>query len=462
MTRGGKALAVTAIGVSMSALDTTIVNVARHTIEQDFHASASSVSWVLSGYSIVYAAVLLTSGRLADRYGRKRIYTTGLLVFIGASAACGLAPTLGLLIACRVVQAMGGALLAPAALALVLPEFPMEKKSAAIGVWAAIGSLGAAAGPTLGSLIINAGSWRWAFFINLPIGLAAYVLGRRVLHESRDENATGVPDIIGIVTGVGAVGLLALGISKGNEWGYLSRRGITCFAIAALLVPVFISRCRSARLPVMDLSLLRQRYYAVANLAALLFTLPFYGSVFCNVSFLQQQWNYSVLGAGIGTAPAPIMALITSRAAGRWSDRVGQARVALLGGGLLAATCLIFSVRMTATPTYRSTFLPYNLVAGASFGMLLASLQSGAVKYLPQDRLAMGSAFYNTLRQLGSALAIAIAVAIITRPNHPLLASFRAAWAVFGIAALAVGLLMRFVYRAPIARRSVVATVVVE
>ena len=145
----------------MSALDTTIVNVARHTIEQDFGASASSVSWVLSGYSIVYAAVLLTSGRLADRYGRKRIYTTGLLVFVAASAACGLAPTLGMLIACRVVQAVGGALLAPAALALVLPEFPMEKKSMAIGVWAAIGSLGAALGPTLGSLIITTASWRW-------------------------------------------------------------------------------------------------------------------------------------------------------------------------------------------------------------------------------------------------------------------------------------------------------------
>ncbi len=462
MTRGGKALAVTAIGVSMSALDTTIVNVARHTIEQDFGASPSSVSWVLSGYSIVYAAVLLTSGRLADRYGRKRIYTTGLLVFVAASAACGLAPTLGMLIACRVVQAVGGALLAPAALALVLPEFPMEKKSMAIGVWAAIGSLGAAIGPTFGSLIISVASWRWAFYINLPIGLAAYVLGQRVLHESRDENATGVPDIVSIVAGVGAVGLLALGISKGNEWGYMSSRGLLCFALSAALLPVFIVRCRSARLPVMDLSLLRHRYYAVANIAGLLFTIPFYGAVFANVSFLQQQWNYSVLEAGLGTGPAPLMALITSRSAGRWSDRIGQARVALVGGCLLAATCLVFAVRMTDAASYLSTFLPYSLMAGASFGMLLASLQSGAVKYLPQDRLAMGSAFYNTLRQLGAALAIAITVAIITRPGYSLLSSFRTAWAMFGLIALAVGILMRFVYRAPVAERSTMATAVIE
>ena len=364
----------------MSALDTTIVNVARHTIEQDFGATASSVSWVMSGYSIVYAAVLLTSGRLADRYGRKRMYTTGLLVFIAASAACGLAPTLGLLIACRVVQAVGGALLAPAALALVLPEFPMERKSMAIGVWTAIGSLGAALGPALGSLIISVGSWRWAFFINLPIGLAAYILGRRVLHESRDANATGVPDIVSIVAGVGAVGLLALGISKGNEWGYLSSRGLLCFAIAAALLPVFIVRCRSARLPVMDLSLLRNRYYAVANLAGLMFTVPFYGTVFANVSFLQQQWKYSVLQAGLGTGPAPVLALLTSRVGGRWCDRFGQARVSMLGGGLLAATCLTFAVRMTENPSYLSTYLPYSLMAGVSFGLLLTSLQSGAVK----------------------------------------------------------------------------------
>ena len=446
----------------MSALDTTIVNVARHTIEQDFGATASSVSWVMSGYSIVYAAVLLTSGRLADRYGRKRVYTTGLLVFIAASAACGLAPTLGLLIACRVVQAVGGALLAPAALALVLPEFPMERKSMAIGVWTAIGSLGAALGPALGSLIISVESWRWAFFINLPIGLAAYILGRRVLHESRDANATGVPDIVSIVAGVGAVGLLALGISKGNEWGYLSSRGLLCFAIAAALLPVFIVRCRSARLPVMDLSLLRNRYYAVANLAGLMFTVPFYGTVFANVSFLQQQWKYSVIQAGLGTGPAPVLALLTSRVGGRWCDRFGQARVSMLGGGLLAATCLTFAVRMTENPSYLSTYLPYSLMAGVSFGLLLTSLQSGAVKYLPQDRLAMGSAFYNTLRQLGAALAIAITVAIVTRPGHAVLSSFRTAWTLFGLVAVGVGILMRFVYRAPAIERSVTETAAIE
>ena len=296
MTSGTKALVVTSIGVSMSALDTTIVNVARDTIGRSFNASESAVSWVLSGYSIVFAAVLLTAGRIADRYGRKKIYTIGLLAFITASGLCALAPTLPILIAARSLQAVGGALLSPAALALVLPEFPLEKRSAAIAVWGAIGSIGAGAGPVLGSLLLRAFGWRSAFFINLPVGLVAFVLGRKLLHESKDEEAKGIPDPVSIVAGVGSVGILALAITKGNEWGYLSPRSTICFVAAAALLPLFIWRCRTARLPVLDLRLLKQRAFAVGNVSVLFFGLPFYGQLVGNITFLQRTWHYSPLG----------------------------------------------------------------------------------------------------------------------------------------------------------------------
>jgi MFS family permease len=210
------------------------------------------------------------------------VYTIGLLVFVAASALCGLAPSLRWLIGARAAQAIGGALLTPAALALVLPEFPMEKRSAAIGVWGSIGSIAAATGPVVGGWLVDRASWRAAFFVNVPIGIIAFLVGRRVLRESRDEQAQGIPDIVSIASGIGAVALVALAISKGNEWGYVGSRARWCFGLAAVLLPLFIWRSRVARLPVLDLSLLRSRAFTVANMSTFLYSVPFYGSVVAN------------------------------------------------------------------------------------------------------------------------------------------------------------------------------------
>ncbi len=449
MTRGTKALVVTSIGVSMSALDTTIVNVARDTIGRSFNASESAVSWVLSGYSIVFAAVLLTAGRIADRYGRKKIYTVGLLAFITASGLCALAPTLPILIAARALQAVGGALLSPAALALVLPEFPLENRSAAIAVWGAIGSIGAGAGPVLGSLLLRAFGWRSAFFINLPVGLVAFVLGRKLLHESKDEAATGIPDPVSIVAGVGSVGILALAITKGNEWGYLSPRSTVCFIAAAALLPLFVWRCRTAKLPVLDLRLFKQRAFAVGNVSVLFFGLPFYGQLVGNITFLQRTWHYSVLGSGLASVPPPVIAFLTSRAAGRWCDRIGHRLVAIPGAVILALSLFLHAAFDPVTPAYWRTYGPFSLLTGFGLGILISTLQSSACKYLPRDRFAMGSAFFTTIRQLGSALAIAITVALLTRPALGVMHNARTAWVVQGASSLMVGVLMVTLYRPP-------------
>jgi EmrB/QacA subfamily drug resistance transporter len=448
VTPGGKALAITSIGVSMTALDTTIVNVARDTIARDFAGSEAAASWVMSGYSIVFAAVLLTSGRVADRYGRKRVYTTGLLLFIAASASCGLAWNLPVLVAARALQAVGGALLAPAALALVLPEFPMERRSAAIGVWGAIGSIGAAGGPTLGSFIVNGWGWRSAFLINVPLGLAAFVLGRTHLRESRDPNAVGIPDPLSIVTGVGAVGLMALAITKGNEWGYVSGRGLACFVAAVVLVPVFLWRCRVARLPVLDLSLFRHNFFAVGNASTLLFTIPFYGQLVANISFLQRVWHYSVLRAGLASSASPIAAIVAAPLAGRLLDRVGIRRMTMIGVAQLATALVLLAARATESPAYVAHFLPSLVLIGSGLGVLIPTLQTASVKFLPPDRYAMGSAFFSTIRQLGAALAVAITVALLTR-ELPTMTNYRTAWSIHLIGALAVGALMLGAFRTP-------------
>jgi EmrB/QacA subfamily drug resistance transporter len=448
MSRGAKVLAVTVIGASMTALDTTIVNVARDTLQKEFHSSPTTVSWVWSAYSIVFAVVLLTSGRVADRYGRRRIYTTGLLVFISASALCGAAPTLGLLIAARMVQAIGGALLVPSALALLLPEYPAEKRSTALGIFASISSLAAAAGPVVGGTLIDWIGWRSVFFVNVPIGLTAFVLGRRVLVESRDENAVGVPDPLSIATGIGSVGLLALVITQGNSWGYTSALSVACYVSACALIVVFTWRSHVARLPVLDLDLVRERSFSVGNVSTLLFSIPFYGSVFVNISFLQEVWHYSPRGAGLASLPGPLMAIIAGRPAGKLCDRIGHRAVVPPAALLIAAGVFGLAYFAPDHPAYWTHFAPFLLMIGAAIGTLIVGLQSASVRYVPSNRLGMASAFNTTLRQVGAALAIAIAVAALTRPGEQL-ANFDFSWFLQGCAGVAVAVLMRIGYRPP-------------
>jgi EmrB/QacA subfamily drug resistance transporter len=450
MSRGAKVLSVTVVGASMTALDTTIVNVARDTLSQNFRSSASAVSWVWSAYSIVFAAVLLTSGRLADRYGRRRMYTSGLLVFIGASALCGAAPTLELLIAARAVQAIGGALLLPSALALLLPEYPPERRSTALGIFTSINSLAAAVGPVVGGALIDAVSWRAAFYVNVPIGLAAFFLGRRVLVESRDEQAIGIPDPLSIATGIGAVGILTLVITQGNDWGYVSVFSVLCYAAAPALLVVFAWRSRVARLPVLDLALLRRRSFSVANVATLLFSVPFYGSVFVNVSFLQQVWHYTPHGAGLAMLPGPIVAIAVGRYAGVLCDRVGHRTV--LPPAALAIAGGVFGLAMFAPdhPAYWTNFAPCLMLIGIGIGTLIAGLQSASLRDVPGIRLGMASAFNATLRQVGAALAVAIAAAALSRPGVQI-GNFDFAWTLQGCAGVTVALLMRMAYRAPAA-----------
>lgn len=449
MTRGAKVLMCTSIGVALSAVDTTIVNVARDTIARELHGSDGTVSWVLSGYSIVFAAVLLTSGRLADRYGRKRIYMIGLTTFIVSSAACGFAWHLNVLIAGRAVQAVGAALLTPSALALVLPEYPMERRSSALAVWGMVASTSAAIGPPLGSLLVDTWGWRYAFFINIPMGVTGWVLGYRLLHEHKDPKAQGLPDIVSILCGVGAVGVIALAFTESNKWGFIGPRALIAYAVAAVLIPVFVWRCTVARLPVLDLKLLRSRSFSAANVAGVLFSIPFYGSLVADLSFLQRQWKYSVLGAGLAASISPVFSFLVSRPTGRLCDQFGHRKVVVPGALILALSVFLRAGFMTADAAYWTRFAIPSALTGAGLGILIPSIQSGAVKYLQVDRMAMGSAFYTTVRQLGAALGVALTVAMLQRSGHSALANFRASWTLHGIVAVAVAVAMIVGFRPP-------------
>src|ERR671936_591391 len=225
--RKWQVLAVTSVAVFMGFLDVTIVNIAFPDIRASFaDTSLAGLSWILTAYNIVFAALLVPAGRLADRVGRRRTFLAGLLTFLAASAAAGLAPTVEVLVGARVVQAAGAAALVPTSLALLLPEFPLSQRATATGVWGATGAVAAALGPSLGGSLVEAAGWRWVFFVNLAIGLPALVPARRLLREAREANPGPLPDALGVVLLIVGVGLLSLGIVKGEDWGWGRERVI--------------------------------------------------------------------------------------------------------------------------------------------------------------------------------------------------------------------------------------------
>ncbi len=442
MQRHWKVLIVSAVAVFMGFLDVTIVNVAFPDIERDFAgASRADLSWVLNAYNIVFAALLVPAGRLADLVGRRRMFLIGVTAFVATSLLCALAPNEEWLVAGRVLQAAAGAVLVPTSLALVLPEFPAEKRATAVALWSATGAVAAALGPSIGGLLVDLVGWRWVFLLNIPIGLAALVPARRFLREARDPHGV-VPDLLGSVLMVAGVGALALGIVKGQDWGWDSAGVLGSLGAAALLLPAVVMRSARHRGPVIELSLFRSRSFAVANAGMFAFSTAFYALLLGNVLFLTGVWGYSILEAGFAVTPGPLMAALFAPAGGRLSDRFGQRVVAVPGGLLFAAGCALFALGLDATPDYAREYLVPTLLTGAGVGLSFASWGSAAVAQLPPTRFATGSAVLACVRQVGAVLGIAALVALLdAAPAGDPVSGFLDAYALMAAGgALAAGL----------------------
>lgn len=448
MTRGWKVLAVCSIAVFLVSLDVTIVNIALPEIIEDFESDPRQLSWVLSGYNIAFAACLLTSGRIADRFGRRRIFFIGIWSFTAASALCAIAPGTGMLIGARLLQAVGGALIMPASLALVLPEFPVERRSAAIGVWGAVGGLAAATGPILGSLLIDSVGWRGLFVINAPLCLVAWLFARNLLVESRDPDAQGMPDITGALLATSSVALIVLGIVEGQRWEWTSVRTIGVFTVGVGLLGLFLVRCNRTADPVLDLTLFQKRFFSVANSSAMLFSAGFFGMFYVNVRFLTEVWHYSVAGSGLAFAPGPFVSALVAAPAGRFADRYGH-RVVVVPGALLFALGIGWIVAVVPDqPDYWRSYFPAFLIVGVGVGLTISTIGAASNAFLPPHRFAMGGAVNATLRQIGSAFGIAIVVAIVGDRITPDGAD--RAFTFVAVAALLSGVLMWSLYRPPI------------
>jgi EmrB/QacA subfamily drug resistance transporter len=388
------------------------VVVAKNSIQNDL-GHPTLLTWVFSGYSIAYAAGLLTAGRFADVNGRKRSFLRGLALFSIGSVLCGLAPSAPLLIAARIIQAMGGAQLTPASLALVLPEFPVEKRTVAIGIWGAVGGLAAAAGPSAGGLLVDVLNWRWLFFINVPFCIFTLIVGSKILHESKDPTATKNVDLVGTALGFPGVALVTLSIVQSGDWGWIDSRTFGALFGGLVLLALFVKRCSSVADPLLDLSLFKLPFVVAANLSGLFFSIGFLGMWLLNTQWLQAIWQYSPAKSGLAIAPGPITAALLAAPMGRVAVKWGHARVLLVGSLLLSFGTVMFSLAVQPTPNYVTGLLPWMIVTGAGVGCSMSTLSAAASAFLPPTRFAMGSALNTTMRQVGSALGAALAGSMV-------------------------------------------------
>ena len=442
-----RVLVIVSVATFVASLDLFIVNIAFPSIERDFTGTSdATLSWVLSAYAIVTAALLVPAGRLADLLGRKRLFMGGLVTFVLASALCAAAPGAGWLIGARVLQAAGGAVLMPTSLALLLAEFPPRQRGLAVAVWSATGAVAAAAGPPIGGLLVQA-SWRWVFLVNLPIGLVTAVFAARLLLESRDPEGKRFPDIAGAVMLVLASSALMLAIVQGQEWGWASIRIIGLIAASVVLGALFLYWSTRHPAPVLELGLFRARAFSAANLSGTFFFAAFGAMLLASVLFLTRVWHEDILTTGLQIAPGPIAAAVFAVPGSLLSRRFGERTIATAGSLLFALAGVWWLRSVGLQPHYASEFLPGWLIGGVGVAFVIPTLASSAAAALPASRFATGSAVYGMTRQFGIALGIAILIAVLGTPRgDAVLPAFRTSWEVIiglsfagAVAATAIG-----------------------
>jgi EmrB/QacA subfamily drug resistance transporter len=409
-------LAAVSFGLFMIMLDNTIVNVALPSIQRDLHIGLSELEWIVNGYALTFAVLMLTGGKLADMYGRRRLFIVGLLIFTLASLACGLSPSAHFLIGARVVQGAGAALMNPATLSIITATFPPRQRGMAIGIWAGTSAMALAIGPLVGGLITQYIDWSWIFFINVPIGVLGIVVARLVIDESRDTSHEQRLDLPGLVTS--AVGLFGLtyGLIEANQYGWTSPRILICFAIAIVGLGAFVLLELHQRIPMLDLALFKNRTFAGANVTMMLVALAMFGVFFYVSLYLQNILAYSPTKAGASFLPMTILIILIAPIAGKFSDKVGSRWLVGIGMTLVAGSLLIFS-RMGENGTWWDLF-PGLVVGGVGMALVMTPTTAAAMGSVQVDKAGVGSAVLNSFRQVGGALGIAIMGAIVAASLH--------------------------------------------
>jgi NTE family protein len=425
-----RVLLVSAFGAFLAFLDATIVNVAFPSIRESFPGtSIGGLSWVLNAYNIVFAAFLIVFGRLTDLLGRRRAFIAGVLLFTVASALCGAAPTLSLLVAARVLQALGAAMLVPASLALVVEAFPPERRAHAIGLWGATAAVAAGLGPPMGGALVELGGWRWAFLINIPFGLAAVWVARGNLVESRAQGVRRLPDLRGAALLAAGLAALNVGIVKGNDWGWTSAYVLAALLVTVVLLVLFGLSSRAHPSPLLDPALLRIPSFSIATGATVVAGLGFYAYLLTNILWLQYVWDYSVLEAGLALVPGALVAAVVAAVLGPLADKHGYRPFVVPGALVWAGAYVWYHQQVGIEPAFWGEWLPGQVLSGIGVGATLPLLGSAALAAVPGGRYATASAVMSSARQLGGVLGIAILVVVLGDPApEDAVAAFQHGW----------------------------------
>jgi EmrB/QacA subfamily drug resistance transporter len=414
--RFGVVFAITATGVAMVNLDLFVANVALPSIGRAFHgADLASLSWVLNAYAIIFAALLVPAGRVADRMGRRTAFLAGVVVFALSSAWCAFATGVWMLVAARVVQAAGGALLMPASLGLLLSVAPPARRAAAIRGWTAVGGVAAALGPVIGGLLVEA-SWRWVFLINVPVAIVTLVAGVRVLPRAAANTDEPRPDVLGAALLTAGVGVLALALVKADTWGWGSAQVIGLLTAAVVLGIALAGRSARHPAPVIEPHLFRLPAFGAATAAGLIFGTAFGAMLLLVTLWCQDVWGWSALRAGLAVAPGPLMVPFLSVGAGPLARRIGPGPVAAVGCAIYTGGCVFWRMSLSLTPDYPAHMLPGMLMTGVGVGLTLPTLVSAAVSAVPPARFATGSGIVTMARQVGVVLGVAVLVTVLGSP----------------------------------------------
>jgi len=405
-------LLAVSFGMFMALLDVTIVNIAMPAIITDLHTTVSKASWVLNAYSLVLAVFFLSMGRLADRYGQKRVFIFGLATFTVFSLLCGLAPNIEWLVVFRAGQGLGGAALTTISLAIVLGAFPRHQQGTAIGLWGALGTVAAAVGPVLGGVLVTYGQWSWIFFVNVPIGIAAVALCLWIIPRGERHAAEGGIDVPGmLISGIGLF-CLTLALVQGDAWGWTSAAVLGLFAAAATSFPLFMWWETHTPSPMFPVNLLRIRSFTASNSAILLIGLAMGGTFLMLVLFLVAVLGYSELRAATALTIMPVVAFLVAPLSGRLNDKIGP-RFGGTAGAFSFAVGLFLLARLggeasLADVMWRAAFI------GLGMGLAMPTLSAASMASLPPRVRGVGSGSLNTMRQIGFTVGVALLVAVFT------------------------------------------------
>lgn len=403
--------------IGLATLNFSLVFVAFGEIEESFSASKETVSWALTAFSITTAAVFVPAGWAADRFGRARMFLFGFGLFIVGSALVSTAPTVELLIAARMVQAAGLAIESPASLALVLDAFPPERRSTAVGAMGAVGGVATAIGPAVGGALIDNLTWRWAFFVNVPLGILVFVLVAPRLPRD-DENvdrSRRPPDLAGVVLLMLGIAALALGIVQSDDWGYTDPRTLGALVIAGITLTVLVRRSARHAEPILYLPLFAEHDFRVGSALSFLVAGTFAGTFLAFVQLMSQSWGLSLMWSGLAVGMIPAIAGPMSVVSGRLADRFGHRAVILPGSLLIAVAGAFMYTQVTEERQIVAVWIPFVVLYGFGVGLAHAATQAAALTNVGVRRLGIGGSMNRISQEIGQTLCAAVVIALLAR-----------------------------------------------